>query len=155
MAELSSLLKGIRKKEQLWLQRRTGGREDINGYLAVRNHTNCLNLWQLSNSAWDQVLGKIDCVYFISWDDVYILPCISLCLLITQSVSTICVSPYAPRRIPPVKLDADGGEKQIFSPQWPPCAFLSALNQRLHVLLQLHSITVCSQIDRWCISRET
>jgi hypothetical protein len=43
----------------------------------------------------------------------------------------------------------------LFTRSWPPSASLSSLNHRLHVLLQLHSGTICSQIGRMYIYRET
>jgi len=71
------------------------GREDMEGYLAVRNHTNGVDLQQLGKSAWDQQLGKIDCVF-----------CIMRCLStlefpkyippVAQFISIIPVSPYTP-----------------------------------------------------------
>jgi len=37
--------------------------EDVIGYQAVRNHTNCVDLWKLGKRAWDQELWKIQCVF--------------------------------------------------------------------------------------------
>jgi len=83
-------------------------------------------------------------------------PCISVRPPpVAQPVSVIPVSLYAPRQLPPAKLNGGGGEKWIFPPQWPPSASLSSLNRRLQVLLRLRSSTVCSQIDRMYIYRET
>jgi 5-methylcytosine-specific restriction endonuclease McrA len=36
--------------------------DNIQGYVAVRNDTNCVNLEKGSKSAWDQELGKIHCI---------------------------------------------------------------------------------------------
>ena len=78
-------------------------------------------------------------------------------LLIAQCVTIIPVLPYASRpRSPPPKLNGGrGGEKQIFSPRWPPSASLSPLNPSLQVRRRLRSSTVRSQIDRIYIYRET
>jgi len=77
------------------------------------------------------------------------------CILpVAQSNSDLPVSLYHPCWLLPAKLNG-GGEKWILSPQWPPSASQSSLNWCLQVLLRLHSSTLCSQIDRWYIDRET
>jgi len=70
----------LRKSGSCW--RRVGrGWEDMKGYPAMMNHTNCVDpwmlgksawgtthcmgLWMLGNSAWDQELGKIECIFCI------------------------------------------------------------------------------------------
>jgi len=37
----------------------------MKGYLAMMNHSNCVDLCTLFKSAWDQGLGKIECVFHI------------------------------------------------------------------------------------------
>jgi len=41
------------------------GSADMKRYPAVRNRTNCVDLWKLGKSAWEQELGKINCVFRI------------------------------------------------------------------------------------------
>jgi len=82
---------GIRR-EFLWnsgfcLGSITRGWEDMHGYPAVRNHTNCVDLWKLGMRVWDQEMGKIDCVFrMMRWclytpcGSVHLLyPCITEC----------------------------------------------------------------------------
>jgi len=55
--------RGICANELFWLEEsRKRGWENMYGYPAVRNQTNCVDLWMLGKSRWGQLLGKIDCV---------------------------------------------------------------------------------------------
>jgi hypothetical protein len=70
------------------------GWEDMTGYPAMMNHTNCFDLWTLSKCACDQELGKTECVFCIlRWclstpgSSKYILP-------VTDSISRIHLSPH-------------------------------------------------------------
>jgi len=38
--------------------------EEMNGYLVVRNHPNCVDLWLLCKSVWDQMLERIEYVFW-------------------------------------------------------------------------------------------
>jgi hypothetical protein len=55
-------------------------------------------------------------------------PCISIRPHVTQSISVIPVSLYAPYRLPPATVTGGGGEKRIFPPQRPPNASLNSLS---------------------------
>jgi len=72
--------------------------ENMKGYPALINHTNCVDLRKLSKSASEQDLGKIECVFHIMrWclstprstprSPKYTLP-------VAESVSVVLVSPY-------------------------------------------------------------
>jgi len=70
------------------------GLEDMKGYPAKMNDTYCVDLRKLSKSAWDQELGKIECVFrILRWClstlgySKYILP-------VAESISIIPVSLY-------------------------------------------------------------
>jgi len=75
--------------------RRVGtGWEDMNGYPAMMNHTNCVDISKLGKGVWDQQLWKIEFGFRIMrWclsnlgSAKYILP-------VDESVSIIPVSPY-------------------------------------------------------------
>ena len=84
------------------------GLEDIQEFPAVKNHTNCVDLWMLCKSGWDEQLRKIELVFHImGWclstqgSAKYIIP-------VPQSTSVIPESPYTPCLLPPNKLN--GGD---------------------------------------------
>jgi len=177
MAEVSWHLKGICDKGRFWLEEhRNRAWEDMKGYLVVRNHTNCMDLWMLGRSAWRTT--QISQIYessanvcgtncwerstvFISYNEIMFMYCLEFPFapppppLIAQSASIISALPYAVCWLIPAKMNRGGGEKPIFSPPWPPSASLSSLNRCLHVLLQVRSSAICQQIDHMHTVRET
>ena len=58
---------------------------------------------------------------------------------VAQSITVFPVLQFTRCRLPPAKLNGGGGEKPIFSPQWPPSASLNSLNRGLNVLIWLPS----------------
>ena len=40
--------------------------DEMNGYPAVRNYTNCVDLWTLGKCSWDPEVGKMECVCCIT-----------------------------------------------------------------------------------------
>jgi len=69
------------------------GRGDMIGYLAIKNHTNCVDHWQPIKSVWEQELGRIECVYHcIIWRCLSTLGCPKYILYLTVSISTIPLS---------------------------------------------------------------
>jgi hypothetical protein len=83
----------------------TRGWEDMNGYLAVRNDTNYVELWHFSKSMLNQELRKIEFVFCI-------IRCLSAlkspkCILTAAGMITIIPqSPYALSSFPPPNLMA-------------------------------------------------
>jgi len=69
------------------------GLDDVKGFPAIMNHTNCVDQWKLAKSVWDQKLGKIACVFRIMrclsalGSSKYTLP-------VAESITVISVSPY-------------------------------------------------------------
>jgi len=114
--------KGILENEQFWLEE---SRNMVRGYAVVPSHEKQHKLCESMN-AWK---GQSFSVILLS---VY-APIVHLSL-------------YAPGRLPPVKLNGSGSEKQIFWPQRPPCASLRSPNRGLQVL-RLCLSTVLSQND--------
>ena len=70
------------------------GWEGMKWYPAMRNHTNCVDLWKLSKTAWDQELGKIVCVFRIMWWCLSTLGSAKYILPVVGTISIIPVSLY-------------------------------------------------------------
>jgi len=119
---------GIRGKEQFWLKDVIGlpGREEphkLRGSMKARQE--CMG----PRAGKDGV-----CISYHEMMSIY--PGVSQIYTPRCSIRLrYPVSLYAPRRLPPAKLNGGGGEKRMFPPQPPPSASLSSLNRRLHVLL--------------------
>jgi len=145
-------------RQRVWRYKGIPGHDELHKWCGSTNtwqecvmtHTNCVDLLKLSKSAWDQELGKIECVFCIMRWCLSSLGFPIYILRVAQSVSDIPVSLYPPRRLPLTKLNGCG-EKRIVLPQQPPGASQSCLNWPLQILLRLRSSTVCSQNDRMYI----
>jgi len=122
--------------------------EDTKRYLAVRNHTDCVDLWKLYNSVWNQEFGKIECVFHMMKYSLYTPKSPKYIPSIAQSISVIPVFSYTTHSLHLDKLSGGGGENQIFPPQWHPCASLYSLNQCLQMLLTFDLGIICRQFDR-------
>jgi len=82
---------GLRRVGREW--------ENMIGYLATRNHTNCVALWKLCKSVWEPRAGKDRvCISLYDMMRWYLStpgsPKYKLC--VTQFIFDIPVSPYAP-----------------------------------------------------------
>jgi len=118
------------------------GSQDMKAYQAIRNHRNCVALGKFCKSAWNQQLGKIECVFCI-------MKCLSTVespkhiLPVAGTISIIPQSPYASACFPPANWMAVVGETQIVLLQRPQSTSLSFRNEHLQGVLRLCSSTVC------------
>jgi len=104
-------LNGILEKGRFWFEehrKRVRGFERIPGHdephklrgsmnawqECVRNHKNCVDLWKLGKSVWDQKLGKIECGFHIMrWLSTPGSP--RYILSVAESISILHVSPLS------------------------------------------------------------
>jgi len=74
--------------------------EEMKGYLAMRIYLNCVDLWKLGNSVWDQERGMIDCISYNEMMYIYpgvfqiYTPCCSIHLCYPWI--SICPLPASP-----------------------------------------------------------
>jgi len=130
--------------------------QDSTGYPAMINHMHWVDFWMFGNTAWNQELGQIGCVFVCM-----MMKCLSnpghskVILPVAQSLTVTQVSLFAPNRLPPAKLRGSGGETLIFPPQPPPSVSLSSPDYLLKVYFRNWSTTAFRWISRYTQSCTT
>jgi len=87
-------------------------------YPAMENHTNCVDLWKLGQSVWNQQLGKIQCIF--------------CCMIMRSCLSTPGPSKYLlPITEAPVATTSPGGLLKSQKPRWRHRCLAHTFTQRL------------------------